>query len=513
MYEIQEKLNNIFKALCNSNNAIVVTNANYDQIMESNESRIDYLNKIFDKIENGDLNESCLNIFEENIDLLHDYINGNLSIEFSVPQKYFYDKEDNLIVPSQEQLDTLFEILGKNKKMYERLYKNKEFFIKLPDNSFNQNMVRILRVYEYNLAHLVGLVETEKVEDPTKNGLKKYFFFFFKDTAKYGEKISEKLFNWVLSEEGQEKIRELNKITIEFIEKDRKKNQNNYDEKGNIKSKSSKSFKKRFKMATGLDFPIIKFSRYITKSINNLNFLYMNNIFQMILDYNEREGTNYGKDIFLVNTPIELMINETKKYLKLNSKILDIIELCATKKELKDEVENILCELGINCKDKEIIDFINLIESYKFVGKHQINPNQSIALDKIRNVISKFFCRNIHLIGFGTDFDNQDIDLNKFTSNYSHCDTSISLTIADIIGDFYLNGRPFFLDKIYDGDGEIIRLSTPKEELSYRNLMLLLEPNNIEQIKKIDNLKNKLMDFEKKYINFKNSFGKGFKKN
>lgn len=331
------------------------------------------------------------------------------------------------------------------------------------------------------------------------------------NTEQYGDKISERLLNWILSEDGKNELRMLNKITIDFICQDKKKYPNNYDSDGNIKQKSLEKFKIRFKEANGFDFQIIKFSRYITKCINSLNFLNMNNIFQIILDYNAPEGKNDEKDIFIVNSPISLISREIKEYVDLNNKIFDIINKYANNDEvLKEKIQDILEEIGIDINDKEIASFINLIQSYDFVGKHGINPNQNIALEKIRNIISEYFGKNIHLIGFDTEFDEQEIGIEDNTINKAHCDTSIALTAPELVGEYYERGRAFFLDKIYDGNGSgLLRISTPEEEILYLEQMAFLEPQNFEYSNK---LKFKLSNFKNNYLTYKNSLGNVRKK-
>lgn len=511
MIKITQKINNIFKALYESEGIQITSKYSFSEIIKSNESRIDYLNHLFDKIANDELSEECCIIFKESIDFLHDFMNGDYNSELTIPQKYFDDKETCLIIPKEEDLEYLFKLIEANKEMYEVLYKNKKIMIELPQNSFNQNMIRILEIEEYNLAHLLGLTDSEPILDPNKNILKKYFMEHIENTEKYGDKISERLLNWILSEDGKNELRMLNKITIDFICQDKKKYPNNYDSDGNIKQKSLEKFKIRFKEANGFDFQIIKFSRYITKCINSLNFLNMNNIFQIILDYNAPEGKNNEKDIFIVNSPISLISREIKEYVDLNNKIFDIINKYANNDEvLKEKIQDILEEIGIDINDKEIASFINLIQSYDFVGKHGINPNQNIALEKIRNIISEYFGKNIHLIGFDTEFDEQEIGMEDNTINRTHCDTSIALTSPELVGEYYERGRAFFLDKIYDGNGSgLLRISTPEEEILYLEQMAFLEPQNFEYSNK---LKSKLSNFKNNYITYKNSLGNGRKK-
>lgn len=479
------------------------TRGSFDKIMESNETRLNYLNHLFNAVKKNELNEYCFCIFKDNIDFLYEFMNGGYRKEFHIPIKYFKDKDECLIVPTQDELEYLFELLEANKEMYELLYKDKKFILELPKKSFNQNMTRVLEIHEHNLAHLVGLTETEIELDPRKNVLKKYFLNNIGNIDKYGQKDSEKLWNWVLSEEGKNELRRLNSITLDFIDKDKIKFPNNYDSNGVIKPISLPKFKERFKKEIGLEFPIIRFSRCITKSINNLNFLNLNNTTEIILDYNVPNGRDDEKDIFIVNAAPETLLNESEDYLIFKLKVMDIITSYANDDRLKELAKELMDELGIKSKDKDISSFINLIKTSKFLTG--IEPNNEVSLEKINNVISEYFDRNIHLIGFDTDFKENNIPLRKSSVNNAHCDTSISLTVAELVGDYYKRGRVFFLDKIYDGsESKLLRLSNPKEEITYNKQMNLLEP---QFLKNNEGLQKKLESFNKKYAAYKNTLG------
>jgi len=503
MIKITRKIEEIFKSLYESEKVSISKYQSFDEIMESNESRIKYLIGLFEKIENDELSEECKKIFTKNIEFLHSFIMGDLNEEFTVPNKFFYDKEECLIIPNEAEIEYLISLIEANKTMFEHLYKNKGITIELPKNSFHQNMRRILEVQEYNLAHLLGLTESEPTPDPSKNVLRKYFMSNVDNTEKYGEKISERLLNWILSEEGKNEIRKLNKITLDFVFEDKKNNPNTYDEKGNIKPKALEKFKNRFKQATGFEYPIIKFSRYITKCINTLNFLNMNNVNQIILDYNAPPGKTDEKDIFIINSSTKLMSKEIVEYIKINNYVLELITRYAANKENK-EIKEKLDKLGINVFDKDIAEFINLIQTNAFVGKHNISPSRAVALEKIRNIISKQFNKNIHLIGFDTEFNGNTFDLDTRTTNYSHCDTSISLTASELVGEFYERGRVFFLDKVYDPSGtQLIRISSPKEEIEFIKQMSLVYQTDS---KKVSVLKQNLLEFEKRYLKFKTTY-------
>mgnify|MGYP003305111482 CR=1 FL=1 len=74
--------------------------------------------------------------------------------------------------------------------MYETIYANNPLYLTLPDDTFNQNMTRILEIKRKNIAHLLGLTEHEDLANPNpqKNLLKKLFFVY-----KQGKKVYNNL--------------------------------------------------------------------------------------------------------------------------------------------------------------------------------------------------------------------------------------------------------------------------------------------------------------------------------
>ena len=441
-------------------------------------SRLRYLNDFLEQAEKKKLNPACQKLLEKNIEFIKDFMNGEFSKEIDVPKKYFEDKSDCLIVPTETELEYLFNIIKSNKTMFEMLYQNNKFKIDLPKNTFNQNMTRILEIKKHNLAHLLGFTDSEPTPDPNKNQLKKYFLSHVENTEQYGETIAERLLNWILSEEGQDEIRRLNRITLEYINEDKKKNKNCYDEEGKIKLKALDKFKERFKKDTGFDYPIIKFSRYISKCINTINFFNMSNIYQMILDYNAPPGKDDEKDIFIVNCSKKIINKEIEAYIKFEKIVIELLEAYAEskdelkKQEIKTKLKSIL---GIDLNEGVFGSFINLVESNLLKEESCIAPDLSVLKQKVRNSLMNLYDNNIHLLGFDTDFNGLITDINEKTTNTTHCDTSISITLPELVGEFYERGRPFFLDKIEEANGYgVLRISAPLEEIRHLRQMELL---------------------------------------
>ena len=114
----------------------------------------------------------------------------------SIPKKYFQDASIGAIVPTLSEIKYLLKIIDYNRYMFETVYEDNVLYIKLPDDSFNQNMMRTLEIKRHNMAHLLGLTEHEDINSPNpqKNLLKKHFNSVVRDKSVYpGSTDAEKL--------------------------------------------------------------------------------------------------------------------------------------------------------------------------------------------------------------------------------------------------------------------------------------------------------------------------------
>ena len=545
--EISKKTDKILRQLYESAKATLDMKYSFNDVMKSNETRLSFLNAIFTNIERGNLSGECRELFDDNLDFLYSFMNGEFNQELTVPKKFF-DDEDCKIVPTQEDIKYMLSLIKANVDMYKANYYKRSFYILLPDNSFNMNMARIFDIKMENVAHLLGLTESEPIPDEKKNLLKKYFLRKVPNHQEDKTKESVKLLDWITSEEGQKEILRLNQLTLKFVAEDKDKNPDAY-ENGNIKNmgKFKERFREKYK-EEGLDFPIIRFSRYITKCINSLNFLNMANITQVILDYNSLLDPNKDpndpdaklnkseRDMYFVSLSSENFTKFTEEY---NAKAREFFKELVVhmnpedykgKKDIREffdalekyeksekDVKKYLESKGLS--PKEMDDFWNLWKTYTFVGKHGIqsqrsiqvgekgieikNPPAVLAERKMFSYLASIFPRNIHLIGFGTDIEKDKngrpitTELSKMTINNSHCDTSLVVNISELYNEYYVRGRGFFLDKIYDSDGRCIRLSNPIEENEYNGQMGISS-----------SLESKIEEFNNNYREYKNSLHK-----
>ena len=162
-------------------------------------------------------------------------------------------------------------------------------------------------------------------------------------------------------------------------------------------------------------------------------------------------------------------------------------------------LKNYLLQQGINVNSLEFKDKLNIIRANSHIGKHGIKPRGDIIDEKITSAINDKFPRDIHLVGFGTEFGNdKQIPLNSHVTHYTHCDTAISLTAPELLGHYYKYGRSFFLDKIDSKDG-VLMVSNINDEIYYLKRMSDIKANSQEECIELVALKRELKNNYKEY--------------
>ena len=492
-----------FRGIYEANCGSLRSNKSFEEVFEDNESRMEFIIEMFDAVDANQLSYSGRRVFEETIEYIVAFMRGDRKrTDIKVPTKYFEDESMGAIIPNLAELDFLLKLIKTNKTVYEMYYKDNLLVLDLPDETFNQNMQRCLEIKDHNLAHLLGLTEFEDPAkpDPSKNILKKYVLNLIGNSSAYGTTDAEKVLNWITSDAGQLHLYCLHKKTLEFVKKDKEKYPNAYDSEGNLKPNSAtiSKFKQRYKASTGLDYPIINFSRFMVKAANTVNFLNLNNVVEMILDYNAPEGKTNEKDIFLVLAPARKVLTKNNKYIEARSDIWVAFYKYAHDSN-DEEAKRLLTEAGLDLKDPYIQDQLNIIKAKEFIEEKGITPDDYLMDEKIIACLNPFFEREVHLLGFKTEFHNEtDIPLDEMRVHGAHCDTSISLTVPELVGHYYKRGRPFFLDKIESlrtdqgMDHEYLLISTVRDEINYLTRVEELKADATERIERLRQLREEM---------------------
>ena len=471
----------------------------FDHIMKDNNSRMQFIELLFEEYKNHYTTFKGRQLFDENIDFLMDFISSPVEEQPEIPQYIYDDLNDYCIIPSDKEIDDLINLIKANYKMYVDFYKDVEFKFVLPDNTFNQNMVRNLTVEEKNLPHLMGLRDSEqKNKQDDNNHLFELFMSLVPEEDKKSMIPSQEFIRWVVSSNGEKVIRKTNKMLQAFRDKDRLIHPETYDKNGNIVKEHRKEFYARINEECknlNFKFPLIKYGRCYVKCFDNLHFLNMDHINQVILDYNsklkpkdpdnpdqsieDRKIKKFEKDIFIVSASPKRLNQLTKKYLRIINRLRNIISKAKYSDDIRDKVIDLLQKYGLKRDLFHINELLNIVDNEEYYSKNGIVPHNveyKDATEKIMRFIESKFNPEVFFIGFGTDYqkdkDNQMVEtpLDDHVTYNSHCDTSVSANIAELISDYYVRGRCFFIDKI-EGNNGIYRLSTPNEEIAYLSQM------------------------------------------
>lgn len=478
----------------------------FEEVFSSNLSRMDYLISLFKCYNRGQMDPRTMQLFDESIAFIMDFVNGNKKFnDIKVPNKYYQDRSINSYVCSDTELSLFLDLTKTVLEIYNMYYKDNEMPITLANESFNQNMTRVLKIEDHNLAHLLGLSEYEDINNPnpSKNLLRKHCQSIVENWQEYGGTEAERLLHWLISDEGKKELYRINQISHDFIENDRKDNPSSYDEDGNLKPIAMNKFKQRYKKSTGLDFPIINFSRWMCKTINTLNFLNLNNSFEVIVDYNAPVGKKNEKDLFIVNGNQKEILSESDMYGYYNNLIREYLKEYS-KDENNSELKDTLIEYGLDLNTKEMKEQLNVMQVYDFVGAKGIVINDDYVDEKIIEALNKSFSRNVHLVGFDTEFDTDSSSLDDVLINRSHCDTSIALTVPELVGDYYKNGRMFFIDSFKSSRGALA-ISSVKDEVAFLRKTLDLKADSRKKLNTLLSANSMLKEEYRVYKKFRSN--------
>ena len=130
MIEKTQEFTKKFRQIYNSAKAEIHFNISFENIMNSNLDRVNFLNNLFDLIETGKLSKGFSELFQENIEYIKDFVIGNNpQMTIPVSSKYansFKKNNEYYIVPNTEDLEILFELIKVNYAIFNKYYKKKE---------------------------------------------------------------------------------------------------------------------------------------------------------------------------------------------------------------------------------------------------------------------------------------------------------------------------------------------------------------------------------------------------
>lgn len=537
MIEETQKFADILRDLYNKSKSELHLNITFEEIMSSNLSRINFINSLFDYIEKGNLNAEFSQQFIKNIEFIKTFITAkNINSSIPIDRKYFdYSLDDNkTIIPNKRDLMLWMHFLKFNVEQFNLYFNNNIMVLRLPDGTLNQNMYKIFTIYKRNLAHILGITETKG------NDLVNYFveydrlnnpelYDYNNETKRYelkNENLATRIIDWIVSEDGEKEILRLYQEVKEFIKIDKKEPGADvvYDKEGNIINIDE--FKKRA-AKKNIKLYLLDFSRLYVKTINTFNFLGMNNITEMISDYNHPSTKGIPKnenqkkrkeklesqqiDTFLVSTNQKKLEEIKQDYEKEKEEYFkDLKEYSITDdpqriKEIKEKFSKKNIDLNMDKYKFIISNYRNLVKTSYFSGEKLLERAEKELLIIVSEALKEDFLPQLPLFGFRGIF-NEIIPTDEESIIISRCVSSIALDAINLTEEYYKNGRRFFVDSIFMGVGSgeqksnYFRISNVEEEIAY---LLSINPQTEENLTKIEELKRakkKLLLKFKKFI-------------
>lgn len=451
-----ENFKDIYNAFCEETNYDVP----FEKVFEDNEKRLEFLNLVMQQINSDKMSSKFVNLFADSINFVSGYINGDYKCGVEVP--YVYKEDINgCYIPTADQLKFLFKMINICCSFHEKMYYEKSYTIELPSNTLNQRIHKIFSIGKENLPHILGLTEASQ----KGNYLFKYFLEMDKKNnpdlyttevgqpLSNGERVSERYLNWILSEDGQNKIIEINELIRGLMDDDMKNNPQDYV---NGQPKSPQKFATLVKSQLNIDFPFLNFSRYVCKTINLFNFLNMNNTSEMIVDYKPVVQDGNPCDFFLVNSPNEVLETDGIAYINMKDYVIYCVWLLSSGNSeevamAKEALHDFGIKIDFNNPDS-IGSLSNLLFTDKFVGRHGIKPNLSGTNFSIMMRLAKHFGLDVHLLGFSSNVEEgMELGIDQTDIFSMDCRSSMVVAVPEYLDNFNVRGRCFYFDILGSG--------------------------------------------------------------
>ena len=107
MIKESKKFTDIMKELYESKRITTKLNYSFKEMMESNKSRLMFLNELFNDIEVGNLSEECQELFKRNITFIKSFLNGDFKRNISNYLTNHKSISFDLFLLSVKQFNTL----------------------------------------------------------------------------------------------------------------------------------------------------------------------------------------------------------------------------------------------------------------------------------------------------------------------------------------------------------------------------------------------------------------------
>lgn len=398
----EEKTINMFSSLYNIVRHYGEFDFSYDEMIGSQELRIDFLVKSVDiALTNKNMDQNTINIILQMYQNIYNYLFGTSQLEeIEIPREIKEGISNENIIPNYSQISFIMTLLRENKRIFNAEFESKDFSQTIKQG-FHSNITEVLRIEKKDLSHLLGLTNEGSLYE------------FYRKTI-------------------------INKKIIEIL------NSLNINKKSDISSNIFNKFNEKFKEIFGLDYNKENYIKLINWRYN----MEEDKIIKKGLTITQEDKIILNRtcdlmpksktiDFYCSKNIEKLFIQENTMisdyvYAYLKNKIIEYSKIKGNYNELKkifnnDELEAIL-NPQVNANKKKIR---KMIDKYVNVKKYKLEEDKIFKME----FLSKF--------GYAYPLINYNEVLSKNVSFYNF---SLFKNLNSIIVDYDSKGKKYNSD-------------------------------------------------------------------
>ena len=301
----------------------------FDEMMGTMEGRVEFIIDLVNLSINQQVSPSLFELFKTNYEFIYGFIMGEFDKKHvAVPKRIKDNIEDYRYVPTTEELSTLIDMIKINYNTYNKIYRDNELYIRIPDGTMHQNMIERLEIRKNNIAHLLGITSG-------KSSLAKIFVDLDKQLHpdyydengdiidKENNGVAVRIVDFYTSQQGKEYLLKINDRIRAFIKSFEERNPGSVDStSGGIKSSYEAQFKKEFEKVFNFSYPLLEYNKMFVKNVGFYNQTELSFVSEILLDYDSRKSESvrtFRSKKFLVHYDAEDHIKQIDTYKKLTT--------------------------------------------------------------------------------------------------------------------------------------------------------------------------------------------------
>lgn len=506
-----EYFNNTMRNLYQNLSTEMALTKSFDEIIGTNEGRVDFILALVELSVNNQISNSLFELFQLNYQFLYDYLMGNLDKSHLAVPKRIKDELDNInYVPSTDELNMLINMIKINYNTYNKIYRNNQLFIKIPDGTLHQNMVERLEIRKDNIAHLLGITSSKSAlvkifVDIDKKRHPEYYDELGNIIDKEKNGIAVRIVDFYTSSEGTNLLIKYNEEILKFLASFESRNPGSVDSSsGGVRPQYEQKFKQEFETVFGFRFPLLEYNKMFVKNVGFYNQTELSFVSEILLDYDSRKSDDARKksfksNKFLVHYDAREHSKQIDIYNKLTRDITEVIKLAAQLPE--EQGIKVLEKLKLERHRSLLYQFRNNLSTQVL---NNLNIRNTDLIEQISSLYNELrektkgttrFPYDTQMLGFiPVIYDHNEYGIDELVLNCGVCETNLEVSVPELIQEYYKHSRRFYIDAIRDSHGNYVRIGNIRQEEEFQYLTYQLEqsPVAFERLSELQEMKEKL---------------------